>query len=61
MVKEKSIKIISALFSENNMTDFDTVLEQDINFIIENKKIIKLSYLKNVLIKIAIETFLLNL
>jgi hypothetical protein len=61
MVKEKSVKIISSLFSENNMTDFDAVLEQDINFIIENKKIIKLSYLKNVLIKIAIETFLLNL
>ena len=61
MVHEKSVKIISDLFSEQNMTDFNTVLVQDINFIIENKKIIKLSYLKNVLIKLAIETFLLNL
>lgn len=61
LVKEKSVQIITTLFKEQNMVDFEAVLEQDVNFLLENKKIMKLSYLKNALIKVAVETFLLNL
>ncbi len=60
-VKSKSIEILSKLFVEAGMTDFENVLEQDINFIIENKKIVKLCYLKNLVISVFVQILILKL
>lgn len=46
-VKDKSIEILTLLFKDAGLTDFETVLAQDVAFVIDNKKVIKLSYLKN--------------
>jgi hypothetical protein len=60
-VKETSISIISKMFAEESIADFESSLEQDINFIIDNKKIVKLCYLGNLAIKLAVEAFVLGL
>lgn len=46
-VKDKSIEILTLLFKDAGLADFETVLAQDVAFVIDNKKVIKLSYLKN--------------
>ena len=62
-VKEKSIEIINAIFKAYEITDSDSIaiIEQDVSFIMENKKIIKLLYLSNIITKIIVELFLLTL
>lgn len=63
LVKEKSIEIITAIFQAYEITDSDSIaaIEQDVSFIMENKKIIKLLYLSNIITKIIVELFLLTL
>ena len=56
-VKTKTIEILTDLFNEAGLQDFATLLENDINFIIENKKIIKLSYFKNLAFSVAAELY----
>lgn len=62
MVKAKSIEIINKIFEmygvEAGSVD---VVEQDVIFLIENKKIIKLVYFSNLIIKGIVEAFLLVL
>jgi hypothetical protein len=55
-VKAKSIEILTALYAENNITDTNSI-EKDVNHIIETKKIIKLTYLKNLIVKIVASMF----
>jgi hypothetical protein len=56
-VKTKSIEILTELLTASGLQGFETVLESDMTFIIENKKIIKLSYAKNLAISFAAELF----
>ena len=63
LVKEKSVEILNAIFKEYGLEDPDSIaaLEQDVTFLMDNKKIVKLSYLSNVVTKLFIEAFLLTL
>ena len=63
LVKEKSVEILNAIFKEYGIEDSDSLaaLEQDVTFLMDNKKIVKLSYLSNVVTKLFIEAFLLAL
>lgn len=63
LVKEKSVEIINAIFKAHGLEDPESVaaIEQDVCFLIDNKKVIKLSYTSNVVTKIIVEAFLLTL
>lgn len=57
-VKAKSIEILKKLFTEGNIQDFDVVLEQDVDYIITNKQIIKMSYFKYLVVRFLSGAFL---
>ena len=60
-VKEKSVELLSALFAEAGLVDFGETLKQDMDFIIENKKVVKLCSLANLVISLFITAFFLKL
>lgn len=52
-VQDKSVEILTAMFKEKGLTDFETVLVQDIALVLESKKVVKMSYIKNRLMNTA--------
>jgi hypothetical protein len=60
-VKEKSVELLSAMFNEAGLVDFSETLKQDVDFIVENKKVVKLCSLTNLIISLFFNAFLLNL
>lgn len=60
-VKEKSVEVLTGMFGEAGLSGFSETLKQDIDFIIENKKVVKLCTLSNMIISMFVTAFLLKL
>lgn len=63
LVKEKSVEILIAIFKEYGIEDESTLaaLVQDVDYLMQNKQVIKLSYVANMMTKLMVEAFLMAL
>jgi hypothetical protein len=63
LVKEKSVEILNVIFKEYGIVDESTLaaLEQDVEYLMQNKQVIKLSYVANAMTKLVVNAFLMTL
>jgi hypothetical protein len=57
LVKTKSTELLTPLLNEAGVSDFSVTLEQDLDYILNNKQVIKLSYFKNVVMSVLAGLF----